>query len=167
VLETGQTARAYYYVPNTDKYEYDDATPEEKTSTLWIEGSAIASVDESSGEASASVHTYAWAKQDGGIAEAEADAVYSCDWDWNGPPGTAPGGSLNWSHDGSGYASINGSNSAGDWQLSNMACGASASAHTSAYGTGASSSGTGSVSASVSDDDLASLSASGKNGVRH
>jgi len=110
VTGLSQKGTAYEYVPSTDSYEYSSATPEERTDAHWWDASASADADESTGDCSCGVHTYTWAKEDSAVAEADADGAYSKDWDWNGPPGTAPGGTLSWSHDGQGFSSAYGHN---------------------------------------------------------
>jgi len=97
ILLVGLTQKAtpYEYVPSTDDYGEGSATPEDHTATHWEDATASAAGNRSTGECSCGVHTYAWAKDsDYAYAEAHADGSYHKQWDWNGPPGTAPGGTL-------------------------------------------------------------------------
>lgn len=102
-----QRAAAYEYVGTLYEDEYDDASPEVHTSTKWEDATASATPDKNDSTCSCGVHTYAWAKvEDSAIAFAMAWAMVSEEWVWNGPPGTAPGGTLDWNHDGQGLVSL-------------------------------------------------------------
>jgi hypothetical protein len=98
----GQKGTAYEYTPSTDSHEYSSATPEDYTATHSEDATASKEASESNGQCSCGVHAYTWAKEDNAVAEAHADASYGKYWDWNGPPGTAPGGTLYWYQDGQG-----------------------------------------------------------------
>jgi len=85
------------------------ATPELQTGTMWQEGVASGSGNGQSQSSSCGVHTYAWAKTaDSANANATAWGGHGKDWVWNGPPGTEPGGTLSWVHDGNGFARVYG-----------------------------------------------------------
>lgn len=106
LLVTGmQVAGAYEYEETPDEYEF--ATPEVITSTRWEDATASADADVEEATCSCGVHTWSRVYEDD-FAEASAYAygLHSTDWVWNGPPGTAPGGSLAWTHDGQGGAAI-------------------------------------------------------------
>jgi len=97
------------YVKSTqhdhDKYESEEGPGENVFATSY---------SDASGELSCQVRVYCDA--DGvtgpvstyGYAAAWAD--WQIDWTWNGPPENAPGGTLDWSHDGSGNAYAWGNN---------------------------------------------------------
>lgn len=54
--------------------------------------------------------SYFWAEDDIADASAEAEAWWTKDWTWNGPPEYAPGGSLAWTHNGNGDSYVSGHN---------------------------------------------------------
>lgn len=105
VLLTGlsQKGTAYEYTAWTESNEDASFTPEDQTSTHWEDATASGDADESTGTCSCYVHTWAWAKEDSASATAHAQYTYGKHWVWNGPPGTAPGGTLSWSLDGQGF----------------------------------------------------------------
>lgn len=150
-------ARAYEYVTSGPSYDYDsDDSPDSSTSTHIEESDADGDADEG-GYCWGTVLTYTWAK-DGDSASADGGGwgSWSKSWDWNGPPGTAPGGTLDWVANGSGDAYVDGSTDPG------QSGGASASASASSYSGGGGSGGSGGAgtawaSGSVEDDDPGSI----------
>lgn len=142
-----QRAGAYEYVRTDDKSEYMDWTPEDETDTHWLDGMASADANDC---CSSSTHAYADANNgDSASAEGVAAAYRSTDWDWDGPPGTAPGGHLSWSLDSSGYASVSGSTPQN--YGSGASSSASAGSSTASSSSGSSSNGYGHASGSVTN----------------
>jgi hypothetical protein len=102
-------AGAYVYEVSVDSTISEDATPEEQTSTYRVCGSAQGAVDEDTKQCSAVGHAYAEGWNGTASAYWDTYAAYEKHWVWNGPAGTAPGGTLSWVHDGWGTAAANGS----------------------------------------------------------
>jgi hypothetical protein len=98
---------AYQYVESDpDTYEYEDDPEDVYTSTSIEDTSAIPAAQED-GDCACAVATYAWATDgDSAVAIAEAYGAWQKTWEWNGPPGEAPGGTLSWSHWGGGSAHV-------------------------------------------------------------
>lgn len=104
-----QRAGAYEYEETPDDYKYEFETPDVGTDTKWEYAFAGAGADVEKGECHYQIHTITQVyADDSAEASAYAYGLHSTDWVWNGPPGTAPGGSLAWTHYGEGGAEITG-----------------------------------------------------------
>ncbi|OHB65912.1 MAG: hypothetical protein A2Y77_01320 [Planctomycetes bacterium RBG_13_62_9] len=151
----------YEYVvsePDPDVYDANDSTPNDTTST-HDEYAFASGYANPNGTCTADVGTSAWAKDgDGAAPEAWAEAYWGRSWDWNGPPGTAPGGTLQWSYSGYGYLDAWGHNDVGDGQALSVASASGSTSGSGSEGTGGNA--YGSASGYVYDDDLGSASAS-------
>lgn len=105
-------------IKNVSAYQYavsgpytpddTDKTATSHTSTHISEADASA-VAQSCGYCAASVSTYTAAiHADSAVASSSAVAGWQKSWEWDGPPGTAPGATLEWVSDGVGFASCYG-----------------------------------------------------------
>jgi hypothetical protein len=103
-------AGGYVYEVSVDSTVTEDFTPEEETSTYWVCAGAQGDVDEDTKQCSAVGHAYAEGRNGTASAYWDTYAAYEKHWVWNGPAGTAPGGTLSWVHDGWGMAAANGGN---------------------------------------------------------
>jgi len=145
-----KNVRAYEYVPSGPSVDSDFDVPwESHTSTHDEEANAESGAEEG-GYCTASVRTYTkgW---DGDSAGAGMTGwgSWSQSWEWNGPPGTAPGGTLGWSADGGGSVYAQGCTRPGENGSASSSAGAGA-------GEGG---GGGGASGSVSDSNVGSANA--------
>jgi hypothetical protein len=101
-----QDAGAYEYVASGPYLSADtDQTENSESQTHSSEASASAD-PYSYGYVTAEVGTYAMARNgDSAAPSASASAGWQKYWQWNGPAGTAPGGTLDWYCDASGFSS--------------------------------------------------------------
>ncbi len=157
-MGTAKTGVTYEYVASEPSFgSASDDSEDSSTSTHTEESDADGSADEG-GYCNASARTYAAAWDgDGAIADASAWGSWSQSWEWNGPPGTAPGGTLSWVANGGGSAAVSGDTDPGDDGGALSASSGSGSEGGSGSG-GSGGSGWGYVSGYVQDDDWASLS---------
>lgn len=113
VATIGGPASAFSYVSS---YSTWDSVPDDyyyQDSTVWEEENATASAGSSTN--SCTTETFARGSN-GGAASAGISAFAGTDkvWEWDGPAGTAPGGSLYWYYAGDGYSQASGVNDDGD-----------------------------------------------------
>jgi hypothetical protein len=101
---------AYEYVAGAATYGSGPAYQYASTSTKYEHGSAGAEPYET-GYVICSADGEGWAKNnDTASVDVGADALVVLYWTWDGPPGTAPGGTLSWLQDGDGGSEANGWN---------------------------------------------------------
>lgn len=103
------TTGAYNYVMTHSQVTYIPDEYYYYSSTQWEEEYATASA--SSGGASCTAETFAQGNS-GGDASASTTTLAQTakEWEWDGPAGTAPGGSLFWYYAGDGYSQVSGIN---------------------------------------------------------
>lgn len=91
-----QSANAEYVEGNPEPY-YDDSDDYNRGSSTYTEKATSTSDATSGGSCSCYAYAKAWAKGNSASADADSYGTWLIDWAWNGPPGEAPGGSLDWS----------------------------------------------------------------------
>jgi hypothetical protein len=119
-----QKAHGYEYEPTVDPYYVWDDPINNETSTMEEDAEAVAAAT-SGGTLTCYATVYTWATADDSarVDYMSSHAVWTKSWQWNGAPGTAPGGTLTWEHDGDGVVTTNAHNTLGGggyaWSLSN------------------------------------------------
>ena len=152
-----QTVGAYEYEETPHRYWDWDPPINNESATAEEDAEATASATVG-GTVSCYATAYTWAKDgDGATADISSYASWGLSWEWNGPPATAPGGTLSWEHDADGSATANGENTVGSGEALSAA---GASSETSSSSPGSSSWATGNAEASVYDNATATGEAS-------
>ena len=152
-----QTVAHYEYEETPQRYSDWDPPINNESSTAEEDAEATASATED-GTVGCYATAYTWAKDgDGATAGISSEASWGLFWEWNGPPATAPGGTLSWEHDADGSAIVDGNNIVANGSAFNVA---DASSGTSSGSPGSSSWATGNAQASVYDSDTATGEAS-------
>lgn len=112
-MDSVETVKAYEYVEDIETYEDQSDGYNRRTSTYIEYAYASANAEDlgdGAGAGDCDVSTHTWAENDTAVADSSADAAWHIDWTWDGPPGTAPGGTLSWYHWGFGHANAWGHN---------------------------------------------------------
>jgi hypothetical protein len=103
-------ARGYQYVYGYSLYGGGEDSHYVETETKLEDGYAVATPSQT-GNVTCSANITAWAQDDDSAAlDVGAGGLTVLHWIWNGPPGTAPGGTLSWDQTGSGRAEAYGLN---------------------------------------------------------
>jgi len=153
---TVRTANAYEYVEgDPEYYSFESEDYNRGNSTYWEFAYADGDATEA-GVCSCQAWSIAWAEGDSAYAFAEATGLWSIDWTWNGPPGEAPGGTLDWSHYGNGDSYASGHNEIDDPNTQSATSVSDADTYTSGSGTEGSASGSSYVYGYVVDYNKAS-----------
>ena len=157
MVSTVKTTTAYDYIEGNPEFDYDESDVYYETNNSTYIEAAYANGDATeSGFCTCQAWSYSWAEDDIANASAEASAWWMIDWTWNGPPEYAPGGTLEWTHNGNGDSYASGENTI---EGANHASSASqANGYTSVTGTEGSAYGISSASGQVYDLNMASAS---------